>query len=294
MSLQPAESEVSNAEFEEHVQTEGDLKARTLTRIRSAAKTRSYTDVSDSDLLLLQNNHQPNSPERLKKDTNTTDSTSLTVEDTNLMLQQLDEKDIRNDLFKNIPEPYPHSTNFQRVIITDTTEKPDRDTVEVAKKLKMCMDIRTKYISKHPFPPQDREVLEFPNSPMVSNRKRSEKTETQYYRRRDIPHYDIFDSEIPPTATNLQYKMCNGVVEIYKSNAPVKDSTASKSNSAPTESMAKLELQVPLNAPDAAELSSSLNSTIGTGDENRNLFPVISFDEFEQDFTKVTKHSCWR
>lgn len=44
--------------------------------------------------------------------------------------------DLRSGLFGSIPE-YPHSSDFQRVIITESTDPVDRDTIEACRELKV-------------------------------------------------------------------------------------------------------------------------------------------------------------
>lgn len=86
------------------------------------------------------------------------------------------EADVRAKLFEAIPEPYLYPTTFQRVVITETGEAPDADTIIACQKIKRCMDIREKWLSFHPYPPQDKkktfdEVSECMSPPRPQRRK---------------------------------------------------------------------------------------------------------------------------
>mmetsp|Transcript_5524 Transcript_5524/g.5678 ORF Transcript_5524/g.5678 Transcript_5524/m.5678 type:complete len:192 (+) Transcript_5524:99-674(+) len=66
--------------------------------------------------------------------------------------------DVRSRLFETIPLPSKlfNLDSFQRVRITDPEEEEiDKDTVDACLRLKTCMKLREKWISGHPYPPQD-------------------------------------------------------------------------------------------------------------------------------------------
>jgi hypothetical protein len=166
--------------FEDLVHTESVIKERTLARIRNAARER-----SGSELDLNQNQ-----------------------EHSKIVLES------KNVFFEGIPEPYPHSTNYQRVEITDTGEPTDVDTIEACKKLKSIMNIRNKWISAHPFPPQD--VDSFEDSCGSPPRKSSADYGGDSFRRRSVPPYEIFDQSLPDSELTLKCKMIAGVMSVMK------------------------------------------------------------------------------
>eukprot|EP01035_Chromulina_nebulosa_P019479 gene19479-25361_t len=124
--------------------------------------------------------------------------------------------DVRKQLFEAIPEPYPHPIDFQRVIITETVDLIDQDSISSCKSLKTCMNLRDKWLSAHPFPPQD--LVEVSNSSIDLTNKHFD-NDTMLFRRRLPPDYNIFDSPIPEFKSNeYKYEMVNGVMVIHRSD----------------------------------------------------------------------------
>jgi hypothetical protein len=124
--------------------------------------------------------------------------------------------DVREALFESIPEPYPHTINFQKVIITDADDAVDQDTIFVCKSIKECLTLREKYISKHPIPPQDLDDL-VPDNPISSpSLMRSiTRNSTNDYRRRHAPNYDVFTCPLPPSTKNLKFSLVKGIVSVF-------------------------------------------------------------------------------
>jgi hypothetical protein len=130
---------VEAASYEDLVHIESVLKERTLARIQNAVRR----DRSESNL------HD-------KPEINLT-AHSRSAEDVDGAEQLTDTlADVRDELFEAIPEPFYQVTDFQRVLITETRDDfLDNDTKLACEGLQACMDIREKWISEHPFPPQD-------------------------------------------------------------------------------------------------------------------------------------------
>lgn len=101
------------ATYQTNVVAEENLKERTLSRIKKAARVR-----SDSEL------------------------TSLCAADDEFFFYKEEvgfqkHEDVRNSLFDAIPEPCPYSKNFQRVHISQIDEESDHDTLQACKFLKV-------------------------------------------------------------------------------------------------------------------------------------------------------------
>ena len=62
--------------------------------------------------------------------------------------------DVRELLFDDIPLPYFVPTQYQRIQIEEL-ESVDDDSSDACRKLKRCLNLRDKWISRHPVPPQD-------------------------------------------------------------------------------------------------------------------------------------------
>lgn len=135
-----------------------------------------------------------------------------------IISEDINDIDVRKELFDSIRE-YPHSTDFQRVIITETNDPIERDTIEASYNLKKCYDLREKWIRLHPYPPQDIHSELSSNISILS--KISDHTSLDpaaIYRRRQPPAYDIFQENpiIPSNISgNYEYNMENGVLGIY-------------------------------------------------------------------------------
>ncbi len=162
-------------------------------------------------------------------------------------------------LFEGIPEPYNHSVNFQRVIVSDAGEAPDADTVEACKKLKTITEIREKWLSAHPVPPQD--LIDFSvecgSPPRKLSSDSSSSANNEMFRRRLDPPYEIFDQPLPSSISNYSYRMVAGVMHV---------SEVKETNSC---------------GADAAE-------EVADKDLPPSVFPVISFKEFVDDFNFVS------
>jgi hypothetical protein len=76
------------------------------------------------------------------------------------VVESLEGVDTREILFENIPEPLPHTTQYSRLEIVEPDEAQDdeyaaSDTWESCRKIQKCLDMREKWITRHPSAPQD-------------------------------------------------------------------------------------------------------------------------------------------
>ncbi len=95
----------------------------------------------------------------------------------------------------------------------------DEDATHSCKILKKCMDLRHKYISAHPFPPQDMPT-EIPKSaavPVVNLGIGSPMRDTQnIFRRRQDPEYDVFKRIVPDRLEGHSYRFnADGVFSVH-------------------------------------------------------------------------------
>jgi hypothetical protein len=227
-------------------------------------------------------------------------------------------------LFHKIPPAYPHSTSFQKVIIT-ASEQSDPDSVEACSKLKQCMELRKKWISKHPFPPQDMEDFNLDMSTAPAELSRGVSTpsfntsiapEKSYrvpaasndFRRRKDPPYNVFNTPLPPSDRSFTFKMEKGVIMVFQSevssSAPTSTTEYSLSYSADSSdggvspillSAGRFDkeqlpaLQIPsVNLP-ARMKSLSIESDDTSGGKSKSICPVPSFQEFVDDYYAVSK-----
>jgi hypothetical protein len=227
--------------FVEHVQSESILKERTLARIQSAIKR----ERSDSIL--------------------TSKSKAESVADDHLSLEQ-PPTDVREELFDAIPEPFYQITDFQRVIITETQDDfSDPDTKAACDGLKTCMNLRDKWISEHPFPPQDLSGFESEAPTPISGgtspvRRASERKDPHEFRRRANRPYSIFDQQLPQFdhTDRYKYKLFRGVMSVIR-----------------------------INKPDSENDDGTDNEKSEVEDWTKTVHSVRTFDEFVADFQKV-------
>ena len=177
--------------------------------------------------------------------------------------------DVRKLLFSEIPEPYPHSTGFQRVVITTDDSQVDDDTLYACKKLKECIFLRNKWLGQHPTPPQDSmfysTVVTSPlSSPSKSGGKKCE------FRRRVAPVYDIFDQPLRSTEANLQYRLVRGVMIVTSNVLDGDERGLSQASS-----------------DDLTYLSHEPSSSSIKYHCEKSLYTVFSFHEFVKDYRRV-------
>lgn len=81
------------------------------------------------------------------------------------------------------------------------------------------MELRVKWISAHPPPPQDNDDFTddlpsdgiSPLTPLKHQKMMSEESQHRHlYRRRPIPVYDIFNQPLPAAISDMRFKMVNG------------------------------------------------------------------------------------
>lgn len=171
-------------EFEDSVLAEERGKAKILTTIKTAARSRGAS---------LQNLAEFRDLERTSSG-----DFGIPVKDTDA--KGLDE--VTKHLFEAIPEPYPHPIEYQKVIITETGDAADRDTISACKAIKRCMDLRTKYISAH-------NIISAPKPTM-------QRTVTDDFSRRAQPEYNVFNRPLPPSTSDYQTFWRNGVFSVHQ------------------------------------------------------------------------------
>jgi hypothetical protein len=177
--------------------------------------------------------------------------------------------DVREILFESIPEPYCEVSDFQRVRI-DEVESSDPDSTEACRKLKKSLALRKKWMSQHPVPPQDL-VVEFdgecsgtgsvdPGTPL-RKKKEGDVVKPHDYRRRFVPGYDVFARTLPAKYEKaVKFVMVDGVYTVLLSTGAEQEQPG---------------------GPNAVITSPRI-------DVNDNLFPVLSFAEFLDDFKYVS------
>lgn len=216
--MEYSDTATDSASYVDLVQSESLLKERTLARIQHAIKR----ERSDSVL---------------------TNKTKEEEEETH------DNLDVREQLFESIPAPFFEITEFQRVIITENTgDHADPDTKFACDGLRTCMDIRDKWISAHPVPPQDSSTFEEDSGSVAGlsspPRKGNEKKKPDDFRRRANRPYVVFEQSLPTfnDTETLQFKLVHGVMSVIKNDSD---------------------------------------------DWDNSLYPVRSFEEFVADYLKV-------
>ncbi len=208
---------------------------------------------------------------------------------------KFEENDVRKELFEAIPEPYYFSTEFSRVRITDTAEPVDNDTKEACRLLKICMAIREKWIDQHPSPPQDEETFDaysVSNHPSHANLAHSPKSpgrkhfdgvhvHRQEFRRRSVPPYEIFDLPLPSSETALKFRMVDGIIMCVRITSQ-EERLAQQSSS---DSL--LGLYVASEDGDVEPISSLQDAHDDIFYSENSLFPVLSYNDFYNDFSQV-------
>lgn len=159
------------------------------------------------------------SESRRKERNHSFDNTSpvpkrFTKDDHDLDVSHISDSDIREELFVAIPEPYGYSEDFQRLIITEAEDSTvDIDTIRARLNLKKCIELREKWQSQNPVPPQD-----VNNSFDILTEECKPSINATPYRRRQDPPYNIFSRPMIEKDTILKYSMVKGVVTVTKNN----------------------------------------------------------------------------
>lgn len=221
--------------------------------------------------------------------------------------------DVRETLFEHIPEPYGYSTQFQRLVITETGEEVSEDTREACKQLNMCRNIRSKWMSQHPSPPQDADKY-FDHSEMTPQSPKPQRTHglekhPNDFRRRPVPNYNIFDRPLPGSCSSeFEYEMVKGVLCFYEakglaaSDSRSVESTGSGINESdaqlsPTGLLSKTNADFSSSGPNGATATGTTGSVDSSESKatkhssRTTLFPVFSFEEFVDDYCAVGVNS---
>lgn len=174
--------------FEDNVLAEARGKAKILSTIKKSMIERSDQEACDSDDDLGEES------DNVELDGEATVGTEKT-------------EDYRKHLFEAIPAPYPHPTEYQRVIITEIEEDVDRDTKTACATLKRCLDLREKYMREHRIEEGPAKVKKETGSPRVQN--------TQF-RRRAEPEYNVFDRQLPARSEEYTPVWSGGVCRVFR------------------------------------------------------------------------------
>ena len=171
--------------FEDNVLAEARGKAKILSTIKSAMQERQgRSEPGDSD-------------EDIQ------DEAEKVTDGSNAAMNSEQGEDYRKHLFEAIPEPYPHPTSYQRVIITDDEDEVDRDTQTACTTLKRCIDLRTKYMDRH-------------GVTKSSCKKALLQWQPGLFRRRPEPEYDVFGRALPPSTDMYTPVWENGVCRVHR------------------------------------------------------------------------------
>lgn len=249
--------------FDDIIQAESLMKQRTLKRISNMNRERSASNLNvDSD-------DEDDDPSKESE-------------------PFIHLPDVRKELFEAIPEPYYESTEFRRVIITNLKETSgDSDSKEACKLLQKCMKIREKWISAHPFPPQDipDSFYEY-QSPSSPSKRKGIALAGDEFRRRSVPPYEVFEFPVPQGTTDLEYKMVNGVVLVRKIQEQKSESQKAKVDLF----IASSDDYDPILEESDYRVASREALKVDPNKEwNSSIFPVGTFDEFIHDFLHVRR-----
>jgi hypothetical protein len=257
--------------FEDLVQNEHTQKEKTLFRISQAKRERSGSSVALEKIA-----------ERPTRSGKANTQQGWEDDEDDEEEPDMPDNDLRKALFEAIPEPYPHTLNYQRVIISDAGDPLDFDTKDSCARLKKCMEVRNKWIGAHPFPPQDEN--NFASEPSSPERPAGRKGKIENnYRRREPPTYEIFGVPLPHSIHHLRFKTIAGVVHVQ--NAPQFGNQATAGSpvgmTLTTDSADEVDRQE--RQQDGAEVAEDDGI-----DWSRSIYPVYSYKEYVQDYTYVS------
>ena len=202
--------------------------------------------------------------------------------------------DPRDHLFDSIPEPFIESDEYQKVIITETSDAVDEDTTFACTELKRSVLLREKYISAHPSPPQD-QLPPFRNQLResgVTSPKRDRHPND--FRRRAVPPYDVWSEPVPgkwERADDVDFCTVQGVMHVIPKRQDGSDDNGPAeeqgTRSAPHEG-------VDFSSVDAGSTPRVLRKEAvapkgSSSTLSASLFPVIPFDEFLLDYTTLRR-----
>jgi len=190
--------------------------------------------------------------------------------------------DPRDHLFEAIPAPFEEPTEYQRCIITETSDGADEDTAFACAQLKSCIKLRAKYMSEHPVPPQDllepfKTLREAPPTP----KKDLPKKDPNDYRRRAVPPYNIWAESLPKRwdkADDVELVMLQGVMRLV----PMDQSAAV---SCSEEKLATPHQGLDFSSTNVGSYSMAQSSSARVN----SLFSAISFDEFLADYMTLRR-----
>jgi hypothetical protein len=148
----PPTNDDGDVSFTEVITAESAAKERALKRISNANRERSASNITQ----LSQHDSDSEADFPLSSENPSQKRNNSFNDDDSDKKPFIHSPDVRKELFEAIPEPYYESAEFRRVMISTIKEDIiDIDTREACKSLDKCMKIREKWMSIHPFPPQD-------------------------------------------------------------------------------------------------------------------------------------------
>jgi hypothetical protein len=148
----PPTNDDGDVSFAEVITAESAAKERALKRISNANRERSASNITQ----LSQHDSDSEADFPLSSENPSQKRNNSFNDDDSDKKPFIHIPDVRKELFEAIPEPYYESAEFRRVMISTIKEDIiDIDTREACKSLDKCMKIREKWMSIHPFPPQD-------------------------------------------------------------------------------------------------------------------------------------------
>lgn len=168
-------------DFSDRVLAEERDKAKILTTIKTVARSRGPSLHSLADFRELERK-------------NSGDFSIPTTEN------DLKNNEYVKNLFGKPLEAYPHSTDYQKVIITETGDTIDKDTISACKSIKKCIDLRNDYIKAH-------NIISAQRPPL-------QRSVTNDESRRPQPEYEIFTRPLPNADNNFIVSFNNGVFHV--------------------------------------------------------------------------------
>lgn len=175
--------------FGENVHNEGTILGRTLDRIKASQRERSMSthtlqslhslddqldsDDSDGEDPLYSQNHLYSVPPTPGRISSVPSLQLLSSLNTVMSSSNLSEKGSTNVPYSVSPvtsslPPPPHTPveeepvkrtvdlpEYRRLYISEIADDFDRDTITACKEIKLCLDLRKKWLDMHPTPPQD-------------------------------------------------------------------------------------------------------------------------------------------
>ena len=245
--------ENDDVNFESNVLAEEKAKLQGLQKLQFA-RTVSENEMEASHKIDPSVTTSPNSLLQVKEETK------------DEIEEELNTNEVQQQFFKSIVK-YPVSTEFQRVLITKTDRPVEPDTAAASAILLDCMQLRNKWLSAHPSPPQDKVTNAAVSIGTPDAHRRKGLGQDDVYRRRRDLLYDIFATPILPSVSHLYTTvMRQGIISLIKLDIP----------SAPTATTTTA----------AGDTNITVTEDCACGEV---AFAVLPFEEFVKDMNTVKK-----